>query len=124
MNYLKITLNDSESSRESIFQRGILKILKLFIPMTNPDFDNRIDLVKTWYLEFENETNPPTREVGVDDNGKVIVITPYKNNIGYWVDNNLSLDMFKQRFFANEVSKNEFELLWSKYINSVNSKNK
>jgi hypothetical protein len=34
---------------------------------------------------------------------------PFKNNYGYWIDNNLVLDDFRKQSAAIEISKDNFE---------------
>jgi hypothetical protein len=38
---------------------------------------------------------------------------PFKNNYGYWTDNNLLLEDFKKNFKTLEVSQDSFENYWS-----------
>jgi len=37
---------------------------------------------------------------------------PFKNNYGYWTDNNLLLNDFKELFNTSEISKEIFEQHW------------
>jgi hypothetical protein len=37
---------------------------------------------------------------------------PNKENYGYWTDNSLRLDDFKQHFNVSEINKESFELHW------------
>jgi hypothetical protein len=88
-------------------------ILSTIIPKANPDFENKIDLVETWIVELDNETEIPEREIGMDKNGRIIMKMPFKNNYGYWTDNNLLLTDFKNNFETSEISRNSFENYWS-----------
>ena len=77
------------------------------------DFDNKIDLVKTWIVELDYETGIPEREIGLDKDGQIIVKLPFKNNYGYWTDNNLLLSDFNEHFETTEISQNSFENYWN-----------
>jgi len=94
-------------------KRTFLWILSSIIPKGNPDFENKIELVETWIVEFENETEIPEREIGMDKDGQIIVKMPFKNNYGYWTDNNLLLPDFKEHFETTEINQNSFENYWS-----------
>ncbi|MBK7855619.1 MAG: hypothetical protein IPJ79_12595 [Bacteroidetes bacterium] len=37
---------------------------------------------------------------------------PYKDNYGYWTDNNLLLHDFKEHFVVSEINKDSFEQSW------------
>jgi hypothetical protein len=86
--------------------------LTSIIPKANPDFDYKIDLVENWLVELDCETGIPEREIGIDKNGQVILKMPFKNNYGYWTDNNLLLKDFKEHFTTSEISKESFENHW------------
>ncbi|MBS1571360.1 MAG: hypothetical protein JST62_03045 [Bacteroidetes bacterium] len=78
----------------------------------NPDFENNIDNVRVWLVEFD-EDNVPTREIGIDENNNVILKMPYKKNYGYWTDNELLYNDFINRFSAVKIDRLEFEKNWS-----------
>ena len=54
----------------------------------------------------------PEREIGLDKEGRVILKMPYKDNYGYWTDNNLLLNDFKEHFVVSEIRKDSFEKSW------------
>jgi|SRR5688572_13354773 hypothetical protein len=89
---------------ESIFSK--------IVPEANPDFEKKIDEVKIWLIECDNNGGLPQREIGIDKDGQVIIKMPFKNNWGYWTDNNLVLEDFRQRFQTNEISQDFFETKW------------
>lgn len=80
-----------------------------FIPKANPDFENLIDDVSEWQLEIDGETGLPDREIGLDVNGQVILIMPWRENYGFWTDNNITVDYFKEHFKVTEITSEEFE---------------
>ena len=87
--------------------------MNAIIPKANPDFENKINLVEKWIIELDNETGIPEREIGMDKVGRIIVKMPFKNNYGYWTDNNLLLADFKSHFETSEISRDTFENYWS-----------
>ncbi len=97
MKYIKFKLpeNIPETQREGILNRCFFNfigyILSKIIPNANPDFDKFIDNVEYWLLECEIESEIPTREIGIDKNENIILKMPFKNNYGYWIDNNYLL---------------------------------
>jgi hypothetical protein len=95
------------------FKKAIIGILSTITPKANPDFENKIDLVETWIIELDNETGIPEREIGMDKNGRIIMKMPFKNNYGYWTDNNLLLTDFKNHFETSKISRDSFENYWS-----------
>ncbi|MGG5487101.1 hypothetical protein [Gaetbulibacter sp. PBL-D1] len=113
----KVPKNEHTSEPDGAVKRNIKKaiigILSSIIPKGNPDFENKIGLVETWIVEFENETEIPEREIGMDKDGRIIVKMPFKNNYGYWTDNNLLLPDFKKHFETTEISQDSFENYWS-----------
>lgn len=112
----------SDSSRSTINKKkqGVFKTLvkwtlMYFIPVGNPTFEDKIDDVAQWLVEFENDGQYPTREIGLDIHQQPIMIMPWRKNYGYWVDNNLLLPDFKTKFKAIEIAKEEFENFWQQF---------
>lgn len=118
MKYIKFKIpeNISKTKEEGVFQKYFFNlvsfILRKIIPKANPDFNNQIDDVEYWLLECEIENGIPEREIGIEKNGNVIVKMPFKDNYGYWTDNNLKLNYFIEKFKAIEIEKSDFEVNW------------
>jgi len=108
--------NDSQFAKDRLIKSSLKKamvgILTKIIPKANPDFDDKIDEVQYWLVECDNETGIPEREIGLDKEGRVILKMPFKDNYGYWTDNNLLLNDFKEHFVVSEISKDSFEQNW------------
>ena len=108
--------NDNQTKEDglikSLLKKVLFGILAKIIPKANPDFDNKIKEVQYWLIECDNETGIPEREIGLDKAGQVIIKMPYKDNYGYWTDNNLLLNDFKEHFVVSEISKDSFEESW------------
>lgn len=108
MLYLRIKtdiIDFTEKRKRNFFD----KILSFFIPIANPDFEDKIFLASNWLLEFDKENDIPNREIGLNSEGKVILKMPYKNNYGYWIDNNLTYNDFKKDFEYEIIEKEKFE---------------
>ena len=113
----KVPKSEHNSHSDGVIKRSIKKaiigIVSSIIPKANPDFENKIDLIETWIVELDNETGIPEREIGMDKDGRIIVKMPFKDNYGYWTDNNLLLTDFKDSFNTKEISQDSFENYWS-----------
>jgi hypothetical protein len=103
------------SRKESWWKRITKALLISFIPAGNPNFDEEIDNVEQWLIEFKNENQYPNREIGLDILQQPIMIMPWRKNYGYWIDNNLLLNDFKSHFNAVKISKEEFEKHWNQF---------
>lgn len=116
----EILKNKNQSSKDglvkSTFINIITGILTKIIPKANPDFEEKIDAVETWLVECDTETGIPEREIGLDKESKVIVKMPFKENYGYWTDNNLLLNDFNKNFVVSEINKETFEKNWAEIL--------
>ena len=93
----------------------ILKILARIIPKSNPDFEELIDQVAYWKVEFDTQERQTCREIGFDKDGNSIVAMPLGNNYGYWTDNHLALEDYAH--FKNvNISTEEFMNDWNEFI--------
>ena len=109
-NRMKKNKHDEEFS---YIGRIIQFFLRTFIPKANPDFDCLYKYGNTWYIEYDIGEQYAYREVGLDKYDKVIVKAPYKNNYGFWTDNNLTIDEFVTHFSIEYISKDDFEYIWN-----------
>lgn len=91
------------------------KIFSYLVPKANPDYDHLIKLVSSWVLEFEDKNSTPNREIGLDSKGDVLMKMPYNNNYGYWCDNNLTYNEFKEDFSSQITSREVFEQKWNQF---------
>jgi hypothetical protein len=103
---------------ENIGKKIAKVISTTVIPISNPDFENKIDKVSTWLIEFEGDSYYPNREVGLDVLGNPIMIMPWQANYGYWTDNNLTIEDFRSHFKVTEITKEEFERYWKLFENN------
>ena len=94
-------------------KRVISEIFNGVTPKANPDFENKIGLVKKWIIEIDSETGIPQREIGMDKSGRIIVKMPYQKNYGYWTDSNLLFTDLKNEFDTSKITKDTFENYWN-----------
>lgn len=90
------------------------------IPIANPDFENKMDKVSSWLIEFEADSYYPNREIGLNESGKPIMVMPWRKNYGYWTDNNLVIEDFRKHFETIDISKAEFEKNWKLFEDDMN----
>lgn len=93
-------------------ERGgcVLSLLRFVFSFleANPDYEDKIDYVATWLIEYDDEKYHVTiKEIGLDENGQVIVKMPDERNYGYWPDTDFKLEGFK-RLGAQEIKHDEF----------------
>ena len=115
--YIKFTDPDTRIKRtkESWWKRLAKALLISFIPAGNPNFDEEIENVKQWLIEFKDGNQYPNREIGLDVLQQPIMIMPWRKNYGYWIDNNILLKDFKALFNAIEITEGEFEKHWTQF---------
>ncbi|MEO2070308.1 MAG: hypothetical protein ABGW99_03110 [Zunongwangia sp.] len=113
--YIKFKDPRSEPvSQSSRFEKAVVKILSTIFPKANPNFETLIKKVDSWLVEYNQIEKAVWREIGFDKNGCSIVAMPLRNNYGYWTDNNLTLDDFRE-FGITEVAKEYFENEWTEF---------
>jgi|GEM_PF-410677 hypothetical protein len=107
-----ISIPSKDGSIKRSLKKAIVNALTKVLPLANPDFDNRIEDVMYWLVEFDTDSGIPQREIGIDSQGRAIMKMPHNKNYGFWTDNNLLLEDFKKHFNVSEISKNNFEETW------------
>jgi hypothetical protein len=113
--YISFEIEIKPKKKVSLLKRLFTKIIFFVIPNTNPDFESKIDFVKTWLLEFEDEDSVPINEIGLDIQNNIILKMPYKKNCGYWTDNLLKYKDFERLFNISRISQENFKELWKKF---------
>lgn len=89
----------------------LVGLLRRIIPEANPSYRDKMHLVDTWYIEFD-EQGLPNREVGVDIDGQPVVAGPTSTDYGFWLDTNVTdVDLD-----GVEIQQEEFELLWNSAV--------
>ena len=122
MKYLEFRLTNKNKNYENknLFKKMLFDLLEFLlekiIPISNPIQSKLIDKVEYWMIEFEILSGNPIREIGLDITKNVIVKFPFKNDYGYWLDNNLTLNDFIAKFETKEIKQTDFEENWMKII--------
>ena len=121
MNYIKFEAPKTSETKSKpnkirrFLAQSAIGILKKIIPEANPDYEEQIDNVTTWLVEIDNKHRYPNREIGIDENGVVIMTMPDERNHGYWTDNNLIQSDFEEHFDTIEIEKEMFDKLWNEF---------
>ena len=118
--------NDSKPKDNAIIKTlkiVIIKFLYLILPKANPEFEDLLDSVKYWKVEYDIKEEATWREIGFDINGNSIVAMPLGNNHGYWVDNYFKIEDYRN-LNSIDIEKSEFEKDWVTFEKKFNSKNK
>ena len=118
--------NDSKHKDNAIIKTlkiVIIKFLYLILPKANPEFEDLLDSVKYWKVEYDIKEEATWREIGFDINGNSIVAMPLGNNHGYWVDNYFKLEDYRN-LNSIDIEKSEFEKDWVTFEKKFNSQNK
>jgi hypothetical protein len=74
----------------------------------NPGYRDRYHLVRSWLIEFDDD-GMPGREIGLDENGSVVLAGPSKMDYGFWMDTNMRYPEFTGIPVASEC----FEKIWA-----------
>ena len=58
----------------------LFKKLDWVVPKANPAFEDNIDKVFVWYVEYDTADNYTNREIGMDAEENVVFKAPYEDN--------------------------------------------
>lgn len=101
------------NSLYAAFMRFLLNVVKKALPIANPDFEEAIQNVTTWYVEYDDTVyNHVLREIGQDTKNNILVKMPDERNRGFWADSDFDLSVYAS-FNLTYISKIEFEKLWN-----------
>ncbi len=117
--YIKFKDPKGESSRPSgqlkgTVEKAMVKILTEIIPKANPDFEHRLEEVDSWKIEYNKTDNTTWREIGFDKDGNPIVAMPLGDNYGFWTDNQLTMDDYRN-FDPTPITEDEFNYDWTEF---------
>ena len=93
----------------------LVKLLTHLVPKANPTLEENLDYVKEWYIEYDDVEEYTNREVGVAENGMVVFKAPFEENLGYWCDNDMTMDDYRN-LNIHAISKEAFEKLWNEEV--------
>jgi len=116
MKYLKTTMATDWTEKDKWKMNLINKFL-FFIPRSNPSYNSKMHLVKTWLIEFTEEGGylKPWREIALDSSNNIVFAGPDKNNYGFWLDSNMKYEDFKGEI----ISEEDFEKYWNLSDNEI-----
>jgi len=104
--------NAEPSAQPSWIANLAIAVLRRIVPAANPDFpDDLYERVATWHVEIDSLKGEPLREVGLDAEGRVVVIGPWRDNYGVIVDCNGIFDPSQYP----HVSAEQFEHEWNSF---------
>ena len=89
-------------------KHNILKFLISWAPKANPDNEDILENVRSWYLEVCEEDGQPQREIGFDDLNNPVWYAPTERNLGFWTDSNMSFTKSGNTI----IDKEKFEKIW------------
>lgn len=112
MKYIVTELGAGHGKPETSLNAVIRRILELFIPKANPDFNHLYAFVRSWHIEVNEQTGVPEREIGFDGEGKPIVAGPVDKNMGFWTDSDMTFDIAQH----TQISAEQFETEWNKFL--------
>jgi uncharacterized protein YndB with AHSA1/START domain len=78
------------------------------IDTANPSYRGKHHLIHSWLIEFDGDERP-LREIGLDENGSIVVAGPSAMDYGFWLDTNMRLS----DFVGEPISEEHFEQLWA-----------
>ena len=109
MRYLSTKIGTSVDRKRSFGER--LSTWLLSFISSNPDYEVKLELVRVWLIEFDEEGDP-FREIGLDADGVPVLAGPDARNYGFWLDT----EMVLKDFVGHEISKDAFELEWRRFF--------
>lgn len=101
----------SHKKNRSIWNTFVDKISKKL--SANPDFEDKIQYVVQWYIEYDEACDETWREIGLDFSKKVIVKMPDERNYGFWLDTNCTIDFFRKELRFQIITEHDFNALWN-----------
>ncbi len=69
--------------------------------------------VHSWYIAYDNESDRVCREAGIRETGEVITKKSFLVYHNRGIYSHLSIKDFIERFYAEIISKEEFESVWN-----------
>ena len=69
--------------------------------------------VHSWYIAYDNESDRVCREAGIRETGEVITKKSFLVYHNRGIHSHLSIKDFIERFYAEIISKEEFESVWN-----------
>lgn len=109
MKYLK-TKYATDWPKGKSWKEKLISGVLFFIPRANPDYEDKMYLIKSWLIEFSETDGEllPWREIALDENENPVFAGPDNRNHGFWCDTNMKFEDFE----GEPINKMEFERNW------------
>lgn len=111
MKYIVTDLATGPYEPELKGQRIARRVLSAVLPQANPDFEGLYNDVRTWWIEVDEGSGLPEREIGLNAEGRPVVAAPFRENLGFWTDS----DMFFQPKDYRCIESCAFEAKWKEF---------
>jgi hypothetical protein len=99
-------IGQRRSHRHPILRR----LLRLVLPVANPDFESLYPSVQLWWVEL-NASGVPQREVGFNASGEPVVAGPLGQNFGFWTDSPMTFSVGEHP----QVAEQAFAEVWASF---------
>ena len=111
MRYLSTRLATDFSSDADDGNPHMLFFVRSCLEKLNSNPDYNMAAVQEWWIEFDEEGRPD-REIGLRDDGVVVLAGPDDNNYGFWLDTNMMFTDFE----GTEIQASKFEQKWNAWF--------
>lgn len=115
MLYFKFDVARSKKPKDTFRSKLSDWLSSHFVPKANPTLEKNLAYVKEWYVEYDDIEEYTNREIGVTENGLVVFKAPFEENWGYWCDNDMTMDDYRN-LNIHAISKEAFEKLWNEEV--------
>ena len=103
MIYIKTKIGTDWPKEKKNILGKVIRSLFWFIPEANPGYNDKMHLISSWLIEFDNEE--PWREIALNENDEIVFAGPSEENYGFWLDANMKLNDFE----GETIEKEYFE---------------
>lgn len=111
MNYIVTDHAPGPLKPETRGQKLVRRVLSAVLPHANPDFEELFDEVRTWWVEVDEVSGLPLREIGFNASRDPILAAPFRDNLGFWIDSDMTFDSTDHE----NVKGADFEKLWHQF---------
>ncbi len=108
---ISFPLKTSSEGKSGRIANLVSSVLSRIVPVRNPDLEHLYNQVATWHVETDVFTGKPLREIGLNSDGRVVVISPWRNNYGFILDSPVTFNFAEYE----HVSAEQFEHEWNSF---------
>ena len=109
-----VKLSPAIQFRSSKLQALVESVLKRILPTGNPDFNEKFDDVRRWWLETDDHWEVH-REIGFDEHDRPIVAAPLGKNLGMFptiTDDGVAFPV------DGEITQADFDRVWGEFTDN------